>query len=794
MVSVGTQLGPYKILAPLGAGGMGQVYRARDLRLDREVAIKVLPEHFAQDPERLARFEREAKAVAALTHPNVLVLHDFGADQGVPYAVTELLDGQTLRQCVASAAIPWRKAVEIGLAVADGLAAAHGKRIIHRDLKPENIFLTSDGQVKILDFGLARTEPLPPARPDGPETQSYTPEAHTPGETQPGTVMGTVGYMSPEQVRGRPADARSDLFCLGCVLYEMVTGDRLFGRDTAADTMAAILREEPPDLAASGKSVPPEVERVIRHCLRKDPKQRFQSARDLASELKAIYSAGPPDWPGQAATAPTAAQGVLQLDAIEKREARVERTIQERWENSIAVLPFTDLSPQKDQEYFCDGMAEELMNALTHIRDLRVVARTSAFAFKGKDEDVREIGKKLSVDKVLEGSVRKAGNRLRITAQLINVEDGYHLWSQKYDRDLEDVFAIQDEISLAIVESLKLELLAGEKTALLKRRTDDPEAYNLYLKGLYFTAKTNREALQKSLECFREALDRDPALASAHAGVAIVYSDMSTLDLAPPQEMMPKAKAAIQKALQLDENLAEAHALAAKIAFYYEWDWDAAERSFNRTFALNPGHSRAHAWNGWFCVAMNRFDEAIRHIKLAQNVDPLVPLFYAMSVGIHVAAGKLDEAIDEFRKATELDPSIGLAYFHAGWAYMHKGALDTAVSMFSKCKELGVSPGWAETMFALIHTERGEKEKARQILDELVELKKQTYASSFCIALGWAALDDFDRAFEFFDKSYEERETLMPLTRYLIDAANPAIKSDPRYKELLARMKLSSPT
>jgi adenylate cyclase len=450
------------------------------------------------------------------------------------------------------------------------------------------------------------------------------------------------------------------------------------------------------------------------------------------------------------------------------------------------------MSADPEQEYFCEGMAEEIINALTHIKDLRVVARTSAFSFKGKDEDIREIGKKLSVDKVLEGSVRKAGNRLRITAQLINVEDGYHLWSEKYDRELEDIFAIQDEISLAIVESMKLKLLAREKTALRKHHTDDPEAYNLYLKGLYFAAKPNREALQKALEYFREALDKDPALASAHAGVAYVYGAMSSLDLALPKEMMPKAKAALQKALQLDENLAEAHALAAMLAYYYEWDWDAAERSFNHTFALNPGHSWAHAWRGWFCVAMNRYDEAIREITLAQNLDPLMPLFYAFSVGIHVAAGKFDQAIDEFRKATELDPNIGLAYFHVGFVYMHKGELDTAVSIFRKSKELGVSPGWAEFIIALIHIKRGEKEKAVQILDELVELKKQTYSSSWSIAMGWAALDDFDRAFEFFDMAYEERETLMPFTPVYIDMANPAIKSDPRYKELLTRMKLGS--
>jgi len=398
----------------------------------------------------------------------------------------------------------------------------------------------------------------------------------------------------------------------------------------------------------------------------------------------------------------------------------------------------------------------------------------------------------LSVDSVLEGSVRKAGNRLRITAQLIDVDDGYHLWSEKYDRDLEDIFAIQDEIALAIVEKLKLKLLEGEKTALLKRPTDDAEAYTLYLKGIYFAFKLNMESLQRALEYFREALDKDPGLASAHVGIATVYGAMSSLDLASPKETMPKAKAALQKALQIDQNLAEVHALTAMIAYYYEWDWEEAERSFNRSFALNPGHSWAHAWNGWFCVAMKRFDEAVREIKVAQKVDPLMPIFYAFSVGIHVAAGKYDEAIDEFRKATELESNIGLAYFHLGCAYMYKGELNTAVSKFQKSKELGVSPGWAEGMIGIIHTKRGEKEKAVRILKELVELRKQSYASSWCMALLCAALDDFDRAFEFFDKAYEERETLMPFTPIYIDCANPAIKSDPRYKELLKRMKLVS--
>jgi adenylate cyclase len=564
------------------------------------------------------------------------------------------------------------------------------------------------------------------------------------GITAAGLMIGTPEYMSPEQVKGREVDQRSDIFSLGIVLFEMVTG--------------RVPSEGDRPFAAGVKQK--GLDKVISRCLEKDKEKRYQNVREILTAIKNI-----------------------EVDKLPS-----EKTPE--WKNSIAVLPFKNMSADPEQEYFCEGMAEEIINALTHIMDLRVVARTSAFSFKGREEDIREIGRKLSVDTVLEGSVRKAGNRLRITAQLIDVDDGYHLWSEKYDRDLEDIFAIQDEISLAIVENLKLKLLEGEKTALLKRPTDDAEAYTLYLKGIYFAFKLTLENLQKALKYFREALDRDPGLASAHAGIAMVYGAMSSLDLALPKETMLKAKAALQKALQLDENLAEIHALTAMIAYYYEWDWDAAERSFSRTFSLNPGHSWAHAWNGWFCVAMNRFDEAVREIKLAQKVDPLMPIFYAFSVGIHVAAGKYDEAIDEFRRATELEPNIGLAYFHLGCAYMYKGELDTAVSKFQKSRELGVSPGWAEGMIGIIYTKRGEKEKAVQILDELVELREQAYASSWCMALLCAALDDFDRAFEFFDKAEEDRETLMPFTPVYIECANPAIKGDPRYKALLKRMKL----
>ena len=716
----------YEIIERLGKGGMGSVYRVEDTKLKQEVALKMIKPEIARDKKTIERFRNELKTARNIRHKNVCGMYDLGEAEGTHFITMEYVRGEDLKSFIHRSG-----KLAVGTAVRIAKQVCEGLSEAHK-LGVVHRDL-KPANIMIDREGSVRIMDFGIARSLREE-----------GITAAGVMIGTPDYMSPEQVEGREVDQRSDIYSLGIIFYEMVIGKVPSERDTPF--VAGVKHKG--------------IGNIVSRCLEKNKERRYQNVREILSEIKNIE--------------------VEKLPSVKTPE----------WKNSIAVLPFKNMSADPEQEYFCEGMAEEIINALAHIKDLRVVARTSAFSFKGRDEDIREIGRKLSVDTVLEGSVRKAGNRLRITAQLIDVDDGYHLWSEKYDRDLEDIFAIQDEISLAIVENLKLKLLEGEKTALLKRPTDDAEAYTLYLKGIYFAFKLNMETLQKALEYFREALDRDPGLASAHAGVAMVYGAMSSLDLALPKETMPKAKAALQKALQLDQNLAEVHALTAMIAYYYEYDWDAAERSFSRTFAINPGHSWAHAWNGWFCVAMNRFDEAIREIKLAQEVDPLMPIFYAFSVGIHVAAGKYDEAIDEFHKAMELEPNIGLAYFHVGWAYMYKGEMDTAVSMLKKSKELGVSPGWAEGVIAMIHTKRGEKEKAVQILDELVELRKQAYASSWCMALLCAALDDFDRAFEFFDKSYEERETLMPFTPVYIDTANPAIKSDPRYKALLKRMKL----
>jgi serine/threonine protein kinase len=580
-LSPGTQLGPYEILAPLGAGAMGEVYRARDPRLDREVAIKVLPADREAGAAAAARFEREAKAVASLSHPAILEIYDVGEaevsererrnakDEGselggspasdalrpspfavrrVSYIVTELLEGETLRARLTSGPVPVSTAIDWARHIAEGLAAAHEKRIVHRDLKPENLFVTCDGRVKILDFGLAaRREPLDSAGSRAPTVSL---------KTEPCTALGTPAYMSPEQVRGEAVDARSDVFSLGAVLYEMLSGRRPFQRDSAAETLAAILRDDPLRLSESGRDLPPGLVRLVLHCLEKNRELRFQSARDLAFGLEAL-SGGSPAGPVPSALPP-----------------------------SIAVLPLADMSPGRDQDYFCEGMAEELINALARIEGIQVASRTSSFQFKGSAADIGTIGERLRVRTVLEGSLRKAEDRLRITIQLINVSDGYHLWSGRFDRRLEDVFAIQEEIATEVARALRVVLTESERRKLARSPTALVEAYELYLKGRRMLHRVTRRGLDMAQQLFEDAVAMDPGFASAHAGIADACS-YRYLWYGGRADDLRRTQESGRRAVELDPELAEAHVALGNAAFLLKRQAE-AEREFRTAIRLNP--------------------------------------------------------------------------------------------------------------------------------------------------------------------------------------------------------------
>ena len=736
--------GKYRIDKMIGRGGMGIVYQAQDTKLKRPVALKFLSSELMHSQEARERFVREAQAAAALDHPNICTVYEVEEHEGRVYIAMAYVDGKSLKEKIVQKPLKIDLVLEIGLQVVKGLEEAHRNGVIHRDIKPANVMFSAKGRVKIMDFGLAKlgsAEDL----------------------TKTSAVMGTVAYMSPEQALGKTVDHRTDIWSFGCLLYEMLAGHNPFQGGHEQAVFQAILHDDPSPITALRDDIPTQLERIVSKCLQKNPLDRYISAEILVQDL-------------------------LKVD-LQDLAPSLPMPRQDRGP-SIAVLPFVDMSPEKDQDYFCEGIAEELIHALSRIQGLHVVSRTSVFIFKGTKHDVREIGQTLNVKTVLEGSVRKSGSRLRIHAQLINVEDGYQIWSGRFDREAIDIFAIQDEISLAIVDSLKITLRVGEKTALKKRSTDDPEAYNLYLKGLYFAARPDAESLNKAINFFRSALDKDPTFAKAYAGLASAFGALAVMNLAPPAEMWPKTKAALQKALSLDENLAEAHGQAAAMALWSEWDWDTAENSFERVLALNPNDAYSHGHYAWFLLSRKRFDEAILEINKAIALDPLLPLFYVWSVGLCAASGRYGDALVEYDKAMEIDPKLGLAHFHAGLAHAMKREYEAAIATLEKSKEFGAYPGWADAVLVISYLENKEKAKAARIFQAQLD-EMETSAPSF-VALAWqaAALGDFDRAFEFFDEAYKARDLLMPFINVYTGALVPKLVNDPRFNALLMKMNL----
>ncbi|MGQ0735738.1 MAG: protein kinase domain-containing protein [Acidobacteriota bacterium] len=744
-LTAGTRLGPYAITTAIGAGGMGEVYRARDTRLDRDVAVKVLPAHLTQDSSALARFRREARAVAALSHPNILALYDIGEEQGVVFAVTELLTGETLGARLTRGPLPLAEALACGTAIADGLAAAHERGLVHRGVKPDNLFMTVEGRVKILDFGVAKTAAA--AGNDGPT--GVTLNAHT----MPGTIIGTIGYMSPEQVRGDDVDARSDLFSLGAVLYELITGRRAFAGKSGADTISAILTETPPELARDAGAIPAGLGRVLRRCLAKEPSARYASALELRAALVEAARAG------------------------DRSESAA----------SIAVLPFIDMSPGKDQDYFCEGMAEELINGLMRIEGLRVAARSSAFQFKGHTGDVRRVGEALDVKTVLEGSVRTAGQRLRVTAQLNDAVKGFQIWSKRYDREMDDVFAIQDEIASDIVEALQLQLGGSHPAPRLKRYTDNLEAYHLYLQGRYHWFARTKGGLQRALQYFEQAIEKDPSYALAYSGQADLHAVQAIYGFVPPHQAFSRASRATEQALALDPALPEGHFSAAARAWCYDFDWLAAERHFRRAIELNPNNSVAHCWYAHMLCYLGRLDEETAERERAQAIDPLSAYINSMAGLQLVGERRYEEALVECRKALDTEPDYLVALYSVTGAYSRLGRHDEAIAAMERAVSLADRASFYLGILGATYAEAGHVDRARRVLDELDERARHEWVSPLWISWLLAALGELDRAFELLDRAYEERQCFLALPGF---APFDGLRRDPRFAAHLRRMGL----
>ena len=800
-LSAGIRLGPYEILAPLGAGGMGEVYRAKDTLLGRDVALKVLPEELLEGEERRARFEREARTLASLNHPGIAVLYSFEEIPPSPPSsssrhilVMELLEGETLRERLSGGALPVRKAVAWGVEIARALAAAHERGIVHRDLKPENLFVTKDERVKILDFGLAKK--TPPRADEVADTRARTLTAGT----EEGVVLGTVAYMSPEQVRGESVDLRSDIFSLGAVLHEMLSGRRAFQGASAAETMSAILNGEAPDLAATSPAIPPGVVRVVRHCLEKSPRVRFHSASDVAFALEEASDAPAPGLPADsrppvARSRRLVATGVLVLAALAIVAVAARRLLRilpggatAGGIRSIAVLPLENFSGDAEQEYFADGMTEELITQIAQIRSLRVISRTSAMAYKGTKKRIPEIGRELNVDAVLEGSVQRSGTRVRVTAQLIRASTDEHLWARSYERDLKDVLGLQSEVASAVAQEVQAALTPDEKVRLTRARPIDPEAHELYLKGRFHWNKATEGDLVAAIRNFDAALARDPGYAPAFAGIADAYVSLSDVYRAP-YEVMPEAKAAATKALQLDDALADAHVSLANIRLFYDRDWSAAEREARRALELNPNSAGAHDLLATYFAVLGRGDENASEATRALELDPLSVVFTFDAGWGRLAARDYDRAIELFRRAVGIEPGYGFAHEGVAIANVLKNRCSEAIAAAEDGTRADDSPFVLATSGG-VYAACGRRDSAREVLAKLAGPYRNRYVCPYEIAVIQIGLGEMDLAFKSLEKGLEDRSVCVPFLN--VDPRLDPIRSDPRYPDLVRRLALQA--
>ena len=758
---IGQAISHYRILEKLGGGGMGVVYKAQDTQLGRFVALKFLPDELAQDTQALERLRREARAAAALNHPNICTIFEIGEHNGQRFIVMELLQGQTLRQRIGGNPLPLGVLLDLGTQIADALAMAHAKGIVHRDIKPANIFITELGQAKILDFGLAKVSS--PAEIDENAETLMTQEVDPDRLTSTGVMLGTIAYMSPEQVKAEPLDSRTDLFSFGSVLYEMATGKSAFDGSSAGDICGAILHREPLRPSQCNPQVPVALEVVIRNALEKNRELRYQHISDIRTELQRLE------------------RSMAQSGAL--RPGRVSKTI-----DSLAILPFENVSSGPDHEYLSDGIAGTLINNLATVPKLRVMAQSTILRYKGRGLDPQALGRELNVRAVLTGRIMQRGESLRIGTELVDVATGSQLWGAQYDRKLDDIFAIQDQISEEICGRLRLKLTRAEKGRLTKRQTSDAEAYRLYLKGHHHRNRWTEDGFYKAIEYFKQAVAKDPRYALAYTNLAESYVLLRWNGYLPSRDAFPKAKVAALTALELDPDLGEAHNPLAAVFWLYEWQWQEARNEFERSLELNPTYPVANHWYAEYLMTMGWQAEAIARMQEGQRLDPL-SLIVSVANGWHFyLARRYDDAIDQLRRSDELEPNYAMTHWALGLLFRGMGHYEVAIAEGEKGVKLSGGSLLMSAALAQTFAAAAKRTQAIEILDELTALKKQKYVEPYFFAGIHSGLGQDDRAIEYLEKSYEEHSHWLIYLH--IDPAMDGLRSNPRFQDLLRRVGL----
>jgi serine/threonine-protein kinase len=747
LLEAGCSLSQYRLVERIGEGGMGVVWSAVDTRLDRTVALKFLHASLVKDETWLARFRHEAKLVAGLNHPGIVTIHAIDEMEGGVFLAMEIVEGKTLDRVIPKGGFPLLRLLRLAMDIADAVAAAHERGVTHRDLKPANVMVRDDGLLKVLDFGMARTAPSAAAR----ETTTRTLPSF-------GAVEGTLSYMSPEQLRGEPADPRSDLFSLGVVLYEMATGTRPFAGETTAEIVASILRDDPRPLVEARPGLPRQLSRIVGHALQKDPERRFQTARDLRNELEQLR-----EEIGEGGGTP---------------EVR-----------SLAVLPLGNLSGDPSQAFFADGMTDLLINNLARIRALRVISRTSVMRYRDSTKPLPQIARELGVEAVVEGSVLRSGGRVRITAELIDAARDRLLWADHYEHDVGDVLALQSRVARTVAEQIEVELTPQERAYLTREHAVDPAAQEACMRGRHLWYQRTSESVAAGLREFEEAVRRDPAYAPAHAGIADSYIvDGGRYLGMTPQVAYTRARAAARRAVELDDHLAEAHTSLAAVLTDYDWDWEGADREYRRAIELNPSYATAHSWYAEHLSRMGRHDEAVALVRRVPELDP-ASVFSTMIVAwILFFARRYDESVDQSRATLARDPAYATAHRILGWALEERGEYEEAIACHRRAAELS---GHAVNFLAQLgrpYALSGRRKEALALIDELTETGRTTYVSSFDLAILHTALGEPGKALDLLERAFEERADHLPYA-----GVNPRLdplRSEPRFRSLLDRMGL----